>query len=404
MKAKYIAGTLILLLLASVFTFGLTIKKVSAVDATISIPSVSKTPDDLDDTFIVPVNISNVNDLYGFDIRITWNNTLITFLSLDNTPLNTVWPQTYFEPLTFVPPYTPVQNGSGYVRYSAVAQGGLGYNGTGPTTLFTITFTIVKAGNFPYSTSLHFDTVVLSDHNANNILVTLTDGPYSMSATVPDIDFVLVDPNIAKPYEYGKYFKVEVYASHITSGLTDYDLKVDYTSELLSFYEVEAWGVLGIGTVDTGTSGVVHVSILGGTESTGDSILLFTLTFQVTFDGRIEHIWRSASPKTLSAHVSLDITYGDLSFTEGTLYVDGSGPTPITPPTTIDLTINLIQGDVDCNGWVNVLDLSTVARFYDETVPPASAKYDVKTDNKIDLYDLVLMATNFNYHKIDSPP
>ncbi len=172
MKTKYAASILTLLLLASVFTFGLAINKVSAATADISIPSVSKTPSDFPGTFTVPVQISNVADLFGFDIKITWDSSVITFLSLDNAPLSSVWPQGYFEPLAWVPPNTPVQSGPGYVRYSAVATGGLGYTGAGPTTLFTITFTIVKAGNFPYTTSMHFDTVTLSDHNANAITPT----------------------------------------------------------------------------------------------------------------------------------------------------------------------------------------------------------------------------------------
>lgn len=400
MKTKYLASILTLLLLVSVFTLGLTVNRTSAASTTISIPSVSKTPSDLGHTFTVPVQIGNVNDLFGFDIKITWDNTLITFLSLDNTTLNTVWPQGFFEPL----PSPGYQTGAGYVRLAAVATGTPGYTGVGPTTLFSITFTIAKAGNFPYTTSLHFDTVKLSDHNAYTITATATDGPYSMSATVPDLDFTLFNPHTAKPYEYGKYFEIQVYASHITSTLTGYDLKVDYTSELLTFVKVQTWGVLGTGTPDTSTPGVVHVSILSGTPSTGDNILLFTLTFQIKFDDSIGHIWRNASPNTLPATVSLDTTYGNLIFSEGTLYVNGSGPTPITPPSTINLTINLIQGDLDCNGKVDVFDLRTVAYYYDQAVPPAPAKYDVRTDGTIDIYDLVLVATNYGYYVLDSPP
>jgi hypothetical protein len=400
MKYRYAVSSLLLLLLASVFTFGVTIRRASAdTYTTLSIPSFSKGPGDLGTTFTVPVQISNVSDLFGLDINITWDNTLITFQSLSNASLSTVWPQGWFEPLN-----VSQESSAGSARFAAVATGLPGYTNTGTTTLFTINFTVVKSGNFPYSTSIHFNTVKLSDHNANAITATLTDGSYSMSATVPDISFTLVNPNTAKPWEYGKYFEVQVYASDITSTLTGYDLKVDYTSDLLAFYSVYAWGALGTGTVDTSTPGVVHVSISSGTPNTGVSILLFTLTFQITFDDSIGHIWRTSNTGPLTASISLDMTYGTLTFQEGTLYVDGSGVTPITPPSTIAQPINLIKGDVECNGWVNILDLHTVAAYYGQSVPPAPAKYDLKTDGIIDIYDLVEIATNFNYYIPDSPP
>jgi hypothetical protein len=59
----------------------------------------------------------------------------------------------------------------------------------------------------------------------------------------------------------------------------------------------------------------------------------------------------------------------------------------------------LIRGDVDCNGEVNVLDLRTVAAYYDQDSTdsewPNISKYDVTNDNIIDIFDLVAVATNF---------
>jgi hypothetical protein len=52
-----------------------------------------------------------------------------------------------------------------------------------------------------------------------------------------------------------------------------------------------------------------------------------------------------------------------------------------------------IQGDVDNNGAVNILDLSTVATFYDE----ANATYDLNGNGIVDIYDLVLIGANFGY-------
>jgi hypothetical protein len=396
MKTKYIASILTILLIASVFTVGLTINKASADPTTISIPSVSKTPGALGNTFTVPVQISNVNDLFAFDINITWDNSLIVFASLTNASLSTVWPQGSFDPLNPDP-----QTGTGYVRYAAVATGGSGYTGAGPTTLFTITFTIAKADNFALSTPIHFKTVKLSDSAANAIMVAPTDGTYDMSAIGLDIDLILVNPNSLKPYEYGKYFQVQVYAKNVVSTLAGYDLKVQYTSELLVFNnEWITWG-FGTGTVDNSTANVVHVSIATGTASMG-TVLLFTLTFKVTFDVSITHIWRTGSSHSIDATVSLDATYGNLGFgTEGNVPVTG-----ITILHSLTVTINLIQGDVDCNGKVDVFDLRTVAYYYDTPAPSGSdqEKFDVKTDGTIDIFDLVVVATNFGYNKPDSLP
>jgi hypothetical protein len=402
MNNKLLMSILFTLFLVGILSSSFNMSRVAADPTTLYIdPSpVTKGPGDFGTPFTVSVKIQDVSDLFGFDMKITWDNTVITFSSLDNTSLSTVF-GSYFEPLT--PPY---QSGAGYVRFAAVKTGSPpGFTGSG--TLFTLTFIVARTGNFPYSTLIQFDapSVKLSDSNANSISATLTSGQYSMSATVPDIDFTLVNPHPAKPYEYGKYFEVQVYVSHITSTIVGFDLKVDYTSELLSFYGVHDWDVLGTGTTDTSVTGVVHITLSSSlTPYTGDRGLLFTLTFKVTFDDRIGHIWRSTSPHTLAATVSLDTSYGDLSFTEGTLNINGSSPTPVTPPPPVNLTINLIQGDVNCDGSVDIYDLRAVAAYYDQSVPPAPAKYDLKTDGTMDIFDLVEVASNFNYNIPDVPP
>ena len=398
MNTKYIAIVLSVLLLAS-FLAIITIHSASATNATLSIPSVAKTPGDVGSTFTVPVQVSNIADLFAFDIKITWDNTLITFSSLDNSSLSTVWPQGNFEPLTPSP-----QTGTGYVRFAAVATGTPGFTSAGPTTLFTLTFTVAKADNFPLSTNLHFSVVELSDSNANTIPANLSDGTYTMSATVPGITLTLVNPNPSKPYEYGKYIEVQVNATNIVSTLTGYDLRVDYSSEFLTFVQVQPETyVLATPTVDTSTPGVVHLTVTSGGTYVGSSGLLCTLTFQILFDQRSTHIWRtSTAPNQLSATISLDTTTGNLAFVEGTIPV-GS----VTAPASLTIPINLIQGDVDCNGQVNILDLADVAHFYDQsTTSGPAALYDIKIDsnNIIDIYDLVEVAANFNYNKPDSLP
>ena len=95
---------------------------------------------------------------------------------------------------------------------------------------------------------------------------------------------------------------------------------------------------------------------------------------------------------------------------EGILYVNGTGPTPIThSSTSVSATVNLIQGDITCDGQVNILDLSTVAGFYDRTSADPEwntiiSKYNLKADSIIDIYDLVLIANKLFYGHTDTKP
>jgi hypothetical protein len=171
--------------------------------------------------------------------------------------------------------------------------------------------------------------------------------------------------------------------------MTDYDLTILYNAELLDVKDVDYWGVFGAGQFNDATPGVVHVWMAPGVAHSGDSLLLFALTFHVEFDSRIEHIWRTNAPHDLPAEISIKSDVGDFSFVEGTIPITG-----ITLPPPIPLTIKLIRGDVDCNGKVDVFDLRTVAAYYDQSAP---VEYDLTMDGTIDIYDLVVVATNFGY-------
>jgi len=396
MNTKLLVAIMTSLLLTGIFVTAVSIKPAKAhTDAIYISPStINKDPINVTSFFDVYVDVTidpargSSLGLLGFDINITWDNSMITFDSLDNTSLSTIWPQGFFEPLT-----PAVQSGAGYVRYAAVAKGTPAYTGTGH--LFKLTFKIVKSCNFVLSTPIHFDTVKLSDPNGDDIAAIKTDCTYTMSKTTPDLEFEYAGP--APPLEYCKTFQIKVYVTDCTN-LEDYTLVIAYDYSLLLLTGV-SWtnGVLGDGTDGASYTdspvGTITIIDTGGITWTGTNGLLFTLTFHVEFIADLGHIWRTNNLGPL--HAFIKFTSASLSFVDPVGTITESG---ISMPADLDIVVNLIQGDVNCDGKVNVMDLTTVAALYDRTVTPDIEKYNLKaTDNVIDLYDLVKVAANFWY-------
>lgn len=378
---------MLLSLFTSILTIATHISPVTASPTKLYIDPdlVQKTPDDVCHTFNITIMIDDVSDLFGFDIKITWDNTLITYVADHyNKTLNGLWTAGNWY-------VAKNDTDAGWYKLVALSTKN-GFTG-GPQALFKVEFHVEKGCNFPRETTINFETHKLSDSAYTAIDHTTDDGLYKMSATIPDLEFEVYDPDTTKPFEYCKIFKVEVYVTHICADLEDYYLTILYDTELLKFEDVVDWGVLG-GPSDGASyvespSGTIQVQDTGGTVWSGDRGLLFSLTFHIEFDERIEHIWRTDSPHELKANVWFEETSAELSFVEGTITYPG-----IIMPSPLEITIYLIQGDVDCDGEVSIFDLRTVAAFYDLTEP---AKYDIKTDGIIDIFDLVVAATNFGY-------
>jgi hypothetical protein len=347
---------------------------------------VLKSYSDIGQTFVLSVKIANFEDFFGFDVKLTWDNTLITFVNVDNTPLNTTWPQGFGVALS--------GNGPGYFRYVAVAQGGNGFTGSG--TLLILTFHVEKGSNIvQLHTPIHFDIAKLSNSLYTSIPAEVDDGLYQISATKPGLELRLFDPNPAKPFECSKVFQVQVYVNHSCSQLTGYNLIILYDTELFYLKGVDWTGsVLGTGTYVESPHGTINALKTSGTPWSGSEGLLLTLTFNVSFDGRPEHIWKTNTPHDLSRNISF--FDAQLTFTEGTLPASGikiSAPMPVT--------IHVIRGDVTCDGKVDVDDLRVVAYYYDAKQGDSNwgtiSKYDLNNDGTIDIFDLVVVAANFWY-------
>jgi hypothetical protein len=343
--------------------------------------------------FTVAVTLSNFTNLMGFDISLTWNNSLTTFVSADGTTLNSLWPGGW----------TPVfnQSGAGYYELAATSTNTTA-NSTGASVLFNVTFQVVMTWKFQLSTPIHFALVKLSDDTTppNPIPAAVTDGTYTMNAMVPDLEFKVEKRNkktganvtIDPPYhcESRDYFHVNVYVTDVGS-LTNYSLTIEFTTGFVAFKGVEYWGIFGPGNVSY-TLGASVIEVNGsGSAWSGSEGLLCKLTFYVNFTVSPDHIWKYGNPNYATLPIS--ITDATLAFGSlGTIPMSG-----ITVPSALTIEVDFIRGDVDCNGVVNMLDISDVAFYYGH---PATVKpeYDLTNNGGvIDIYDIVTIATNFGY-------
>jgi len=190
------------------------------------------------------------------------------------------------------------------------------------------------------------------------------------------------------PFEYSDYFTVEVYVTDICSDspLTDYDLTITFDHTLVKFIQVDYWGIFGTGSCESLGDNMIHVWGADGPWF-GDEGLLFALRFHVEFECTVEHIWRVCMQNF--EEFKIEIVDATLSFTEGReILMDG-----IDMPDPLDITINFIRGDVNCDGKVTIDDISTAAYHYETT----EEMYDLNCDGIVDIYDLVAIATNYGY-------
>jgi hypothetical protein len=359
---------------------------------------VNKVPADVGTNFAEAVILSNYTNLMGFDIKLTWDNSLITMAGLDYTnALNTLWgtnPGKWSVVLN--------QSGAGYYELAANSISAARSN-TGVSTLFNLTFRVAKSWTSVLSTAISFDLVKLSDNTTptpNPIPAAATDGTYTMSAMVPGLEFKVEKRNkktganvtIDSPYHFEScdYFHVNVYVANVGS-LTNYTLTIGFTTGFVAFKGVEYWGVFGSGSVSY-TPGASVIGVNGsGSAWSGSEGLLCKLTFYVNFTVVPEHMWKYGSSNY--ATLPILITNAKLGF--GSLGIIPM--TGITVPSALSVEVDFVRGDVNCDGAVTMADISSVAYYYGQAVSSGSAQYDLNNDNFIDIYDIVTIATNYLY-------
>lgn len=192
--------------------------------------------------------------------------------------------------------------------------------------------------------------------------------------------------------KYGEQFTLQV---NVTNAIAvdDFNFAILYNPTLVSYVSV-SWGELGSGTITSvdPVNGILEGHVVGASVS-GNRWLL-----NITFQDIATMIWKQGQVNELDGQIWFH--NASLSSEVQQLVYQESGLSQISV-NNVTFKFLPIRGDLNNDGIVNILDLATVAGFYDvkqgdSTWPTASA-YDLHGDNIIDLYDLVMVASNFGY-------
>jgi hypothetical protein len=321
-----------------------------------------------------------MTDLFGFDLNITWDNTLITFDHASYVSnLNAIWGATNYE-------VTKAEAGTGYYKFVALSLNS-GY--TGSHALLTLRFMIQDPHtNWKKQTALHFQTDKLSDSVWQPITHTTTDATYEIFGSTPALN---LDPLTKTCRKINEEFDVAIAMSNGES-VTGFDFEIHYDTTLLDYVS---------GTVNYGTGTITPDDVNGKitgitTGSASGSMPLVTIRFKAAYN----HIWKDE----LTVSGWHNIVTGSVYIQSATLHYPSPQPDRSYKKGGSDNTINVgadvaytwspIQGDVTLDGIVDIFDLSTVAHFYDNP----SAIYNLTgASDLIDIFDLIVIAGNFGF-------
>jgi hypothetical protein len=369
---------------------------VSGIDATtwlkIDASTVKKGYGDIDSFFDVFVDVDTVTDLFGFDLKITWDSALLSLDSYDYaTYLQFIWDDTgHTTDYGVTTPPTDFLT-AGMCRLVATSY----YTSfTGSNHLLKLHF---KAKdplvNSVKQTLLHFDIHKLSNKASGIIDHACADGRYIMWGKKP----TLATKNTAGTLSsrtcqvYHEEFNVKLIVSD-AAGVTDFSFDLRYNKDHLSYVSV-AWNAWGSGSLtDDPVNGKITGSTGPGTALIGTATIL-----TIEFQSKVQRIWKYIAGWTNDVNSAIYIQQADLTYSSlpKLTYTknDPRDPSQITPGSDFAFTFLPIKGDCkDNNGKVEVDDLGTVALLYDST----STVYNlVGTDDYIDIFDLVVVASNF---------
>lgn len=388
MKSRIIAEAMLLLLVASVVTIAINVPPAFAATTLGFNPSPKVLQSPPDSFFDVFLEVTDIAGLFGFDIKITWDNSLITYNNgTVEEYLNTIWGPggsgVDWELVT-------AESGVGYFRYVALSLGDE-FTTTGTQTLLKLKLDIVSPStNSMKETSLHFDIHKLSNKNYQEIVHSANDGTVQIWGKTPTLS---LSPTIKMCRKLNEEFDIEVSISDALS-VTSLTFDIEYNATLLDFVSI-TWGVWGGGTEIHSVDGTVTGSTSGAAKDGTQTLL--TVRLKAAYN----HIWKdeltivppwkniqTGIVYILSATLDYPSPQPDLTYTRG----GGGGMGKFSVGSDVTYTWSPGQGDVDLDGDVDIFDLRVVSAFYDS----GNATYNLTGGTSlIDIFDLVVVATKF---------
>ena len=185
------------------------------------------------DQFTISVIIENITNLYGFEFKVHWNNTLLNCTD-----------HALYTPETWTSVFTAkdeVNQDEGYYWASVVATGGEPFNGT--FTAANLTFEILMEPEMPGETlscDLTITDDILGDPSANPIEHTTQNGYYSITAVAAPLPWLAVVPSTYHAEIIGEEFTVNVTMNNLDKSwnVAGVEFKLSYDPTLLQVVNV----------------------------------------------------------------------------------------------------------------------------------------------------------------------
>lgn len=326
-------------------------------------------------TFNTNVTLANATNLYGFEFKLYWNTTLLDLVDVD---LNLPWPS-YFAGKN----ETDEDLGKYWIAVSALNETIPSFNGS--IILATLTFKITYVPMYPENVSclLDLNETVLGDPDGNPIFHIVYDGEYKCYSAKTEIQVL---PQVSEAKALNQVFNLSITVTNV-ANLYTFEFTLQYNTTLLDAKEVTIASFpdktykVSKNIIDD-TQGLVTLRIesISPPLQVNESLELASITFEVT------HAVQWPKPS-----VESDLSFGFtelITDTEVTVPHDKIGGLYRYRP---------IQGDLNSDGIVDIMDLAMVARAYGARPgdPHWNELVDLNNDNIIDILDLIRVARNY---------